>query len=38
MAPTGENPWERHQPFHLTGETELEPIPRPSKDMLGVPV
>ena len=35
--PSGENPWDRRQPFQLTEEADLEPVPGHYKDMLGVP-
>jgi hypothetical protein len=37
-VPSGENPWERRQPFEPTEETELEPIPGHYKYVLGLPV
>jgi hypothetical protein len=35
--PTVEHPWEQRQPFHMTAETDLEPVPGHYKDMLGLP-
>jgi len=35
--PPLQNPWEHRQPFCLTEQTELEPIPGHYKDMLGLP-
>ena len=32
-----ENPCEQRQPFYLTEETELEPVPGHYKHMLGLP-
>ena len=32
-----ENPWNQRQPFYLTEETELEPVPGHYKPMLGLP-
>ena len=32
-----ENPWNQRQPFYLTEETELEPVPGHYKHMLGLP-
>lgn len=29
--------WDRRQPFHLTDETDLEPVPGHYKSMLGLP-
>jgi hypothetical protein len=37
MVPPVEHPWENRQPFHLTEETELEPVPGHYKYMLGLP-
>jgi hypothetical protein len=37
MLPSMEKPWEYRQPFQLTGETELEPVPGHYKDLLGLP-
>jgi hypothetical protein len=37
MVPTGENSWERRQPFRPTEQTELEPIPGHYKYLLGLP-
>lgn len=37
LVPGGDNPWERRQPFDLTEETDLEPIPGHYKYLLGLP-
>ena len=37
LVPPSENPWENRQPFDLTEETELEPIPGHYKYMLNLP-
>lgn len=37
MLPSFENPWDHRQPFTLTEEADLEPVPAHYKDMLGVP-
>src|SRR5438105_1963011 len=38
IVPTvDENPWDQRQPFDLTEETELVPIPGHYKHMLGLP-
>ena len=35
--PATENSWDERQPFVLTEETELEPVPGHYKYMLGLP-
>lgn len=35
--PSFENPWDHRQPFELTPDAVLEPVPAHYKDMLGVP-
>jgi hypothetical protein len=35
--PSGEHPWDQRQPFDLTAETDLEPVPGHYKDLLGLP-
>jgi hypothetical protein len=37
LLPSGEDPWEHRQPFSLTPESELKPIPRHYTSMLGLP-
>jgi hypothetical protein len=37
ILPSADDPWEHRQPFFLTEETELEPIPGHYKDTLGLP-
>ena len=37
ILPGGENPWDHRQPFQLTEESELEPVPGHYKYMLGLP-
>ena len=37
IVPSDANPWEHRQPFYLTEETELEPIPGHYKYTLGLP-
>jgi hypothetical protein len=37
ILPSVEDPWEHREPFDVTAETELEPIPGHYKDMLGLP-
>lgn len=34
---TEANAWDRREPFHLTDETDLEPVPGHYKAMLGLP-
>jgi hypothetical protein len=33
-----ENPWDQRQPFQLTEDVELQPVPGHYKQMLGVPL
>jgi hypothetical protein len=35
--PVVDNPWDHRQPFDLTEEIELEPVPGHYKYMLGLP-
>ncbi|MCE9566828.1 MAG: hypothetical protein K8U57_32890 [Planctomycetes bacterium] len=35
--PQSENPWDDRQPYSLTEETELEPVPRHYRYMLRIP-
>jgi hypothetical protein len=37
IVPVVDDPWEHRQPFYLTEEMELEPVPGHYKDMLGLP-
>jgi hypothetical protein len=37
VLPSVENPWDHRQPFQLTEESELEPVPGHYKYMLGLP-
>jgi hypothetical protein len=37
MVPSGQNSWERRQPFEPTEEADLEPIPGHYKYVLGLP-
>ena len=37
LLPAGENPWDHRQPFDLTAETKLDPIPGHYKYMLNLP-
>ena len=37
LVPPGEDAWGRRQPFDLTEETDLEPVPGHYKYMLGLP-
>jgi hypothetical protein len=36
-VPSVENPWDHRQPFQLTEEADLEPVPGHYIDMLGLP-
>lgn len=36
-VPLTEDPWDHRQPFELTEETELEPVPGHYKSVLGLP-
>jgi hypothetical protein len=38
VVPPGENSWNRREPYDLTEETELEPVPGHYKYMLDLPV
>jgi hypothetical protein len=38
MVPSGQDSWERRQPFQPTEETDLEPIPGHYKYVLGLPL
>jgi hypothetical protein len=35
--PCVDNPWEQRQPFDLTVDMNLEPVPGHYKDLLGLP-
>jgi hypothetical protein len=37
ILPVVDAPWDHRQPFCLTDEVELEPVPRHYKYMLGLP-
>jgi hypothetical protein len=37
ILPSVEEPWDHREPFQLTPEIELEPVPGHYKDMLGLP-
>jgi len=37
IIPAGENAWEERQPFELTEQTDLEPIPGHYKYLLQLP-
>ncbi len=37
ILPSVENPWDHRQPFQLTEEAELEPVPGHYKYLLGLP-
>jgi hypothetical protein len=37
IVPVVDDPWNHRQPFCLTDEVELEPVPRHYKYMLGLP-
>lgn len=37
IVPSGENAWDRRQPFSPTEESELEPVPGHYKYLLGLP-
>ncbi len=36
--PSSEDAWDNRLPFHVTEETELEPVPGHYKYMLGLPL
>jgi len=36
-VPSTENAWDQRQPFQITGETDLQPIPGHYKHLLGLP-
>jgi hypothetical protein len=36
--PSTKNPWDERQPYSLTEEAELEPVPGHYKHMLGLPL
>jgi hypothetical protein len=36
-VPSGEDAWDRREPFRPDEATELEPVPGHYKDMLGIP-
>ena len=38
LLPPGDNAWERREPYLLTEETDLEPVPGHYKDTLGLPL
>jgi hypothetical protein len=35
--PSVENSWDHREPYQLTAEADLEPVPGHYKDMLGLP-
>jgi len=37
ILPSVEDPWDHREPFNLTAETDLEPVPGHYKDMLRLP-
>jgi hypothetical protein len=37
ILPLVEHPWDQRQPFHLTPESDLEPVPGHYKDMFTLP-
>ena len=37
ILPTGENPWENREPFVLTAESDLTPVPEHYKYLLNLP-
>lgn len=37
IVPSAENAWDQRQPFQITGETDLQPIPGHYKHLLGLP-
>jgi hypothetical protein len=37
MLPSVDHPWDQRQPFQLTAETELEPVPGHYIDLLELP-
>jgi hypothetical protein len=37
IVPPVENPWDSREPFHPTEDSDLEPVPRHYKYMLGLP-
>jgi hypothetical protein len=37
VLPCVENPWDRRLPFHPAPESDLAPIPRHYKNLLGLP-
>jgi hypothetical protein len=37
ILPTGENPWENREPFVLTGDCDLTPVPEHYKYLLELP-
>lgn len=37
IVPVVENPWDHRQPFYLTEEVELMPVPGHYRNLLGLP-
>ncbi len=37
VLPPADNPWDHREPFRLTEQSDLEPIPGHYKDVLGLP-
>lgn len=37
ILPAVEDPWNQRQPFDVTADTDLEPVPGHYKDLLGLP-
>jgi hypothetical protein len=37
ILPSVDDPWEQRQPFDLTADMNLEPVPGHYKDLLGLP-
>jgi hypothetical protein len=37
LVPGGDNAWDRRQPFYVTDEADLEPIPAHYRYTLGLP-
>lgn len=38
ILPAGDDPWDQRQPFQLTDDTDLEPVPGHYKSLLGLPI
>jgi len=37
LVPAKANGWDMRQPFHVTNDTQLEPVPGHYRHMLGIP-